>query len=53
MRVLLLILGMGVSVVFASSKVPLLCSCVCYASYGSNGKFSSCIAHLMHIALWF
>lgn len=33
--------GVGLYVIFAGSEVPLLCSCVCDASNGSNGKLNS------------
>lgn len=37
----LYISGVGVYTVFAGSEVSLLCSRVCDASYGGNGKLKS------------
>ena len=35
--------GLGICIVFVGSTVPILCSCVRDASYGSNGKFNNCV----------
>ena len=46
--------GVGLYVIFAGSEVPLLCSCVCDASDGSNGKLNSAqspCAYYMYIYL--
>lgn len=32
---------MGVYLVFVGTSVPFICSCIRYASYGSNGKLAN------------